>query len=491
MGLKVGSLLRIPLQSKLAVPAYDFLSSLNLFAAALLFHYSNLKALHHMNAQHKLRHNKKNLPIKVPSIYLRLGQILPKTTKSSNPWAHEVLKVTFMGLEAISPSETVIPASSNPSNLPTPATQSQSQVQAQPIHIQERDVVITEARIVVVDRSALSLLSENFDKDIAFDSKSGSFAIRIRSVVGESIVKPLVENLNRIGQFVEFINVLDKHKDALHSETPSLNKLIFSYGPLPASTDSDSTVPRPYRATITFGAVQSLLTLKFDNANPHLRISDFLTNTLNSPPGLDAVATLLPMTLPALGALDTIERNWVSLSDRGTVTVFVRAVEWYIIRYTLTPPTTKPNLPPRRITFELKIQTRKGEAWWYVRRTDNREKDEIDTALKTIWNSKGTDWDGMRVSAVARPAGATDLFAKIDEVMRTVDLSKPMPAPTAPVAPMLQVPMQAQGHGQGQGQNKGVLRQPMQQRQQPTPNHSQNQGQARHNPLKREVVEID
>jgi mediator of RNA polymerase II transcription subunit 14 len=503
-GLKIAALLRMPLQANLPVPTYYFLSTLNLFAAALLSHYTNLKALHYLNAQHRLRNSRRFLPIKVPSIYLKLSQIIPSKNRASRtgkPWAIDIVKLTFTGLETSPPSPKPIQSPPNPSNLPTPSTQNQSQVQHRPTLAQDKAVVVTEARIVIPDRSALSLLAEKFDKDIAFDNKSGSFAIRIRSAVGESIIRPLVENLNRIEKFVEFINVLDKHKDALHSETPSLNKIVFTYGPLLAAIDADNNIPRPYRATITFGALNSPLALEFDNANPHLRIADFLTRVLNAAPGLDSVATLLPMTQPTLSALDTIERNWLPLSDRGSVTVFVRATEWYIIRYLLLPPAGTPDAPPRRISFEAKIQSRKGEAWWYVRRSDGhdgRDKDEVDAALKAIWNSKGLGWDGMRVSAVARPAGANDLFAKIDEVMRTVDLSKPLPAPVAPVAPMqqAQIHVQTQPQGQVQGQKAGNRAQmpQQQQRQQPTPNHSQNQNQnqGRHNnSLKREIVEID
>jgi mediator of RNA polymerase II transcription subunit 14 len=431
---------------------------------------------------------------------LKLSEVLPSKNRSprtGKQWANDIIKLTFLGLDTIpAPSTSSKPAS----ELPTPVVQTPALVQSKPGIADERAVMVTEARIVIPDRESLSVLQENFDQDIAFDKKTGSFAIRLRSAVGEPIIRALVENFNRIEHFVDFINVLDKHKDSLHSETTSLGKLVFTYGPQGTGNT------RPYQATVNFGAVNSSMTIDFDGGNPHLRIQDYLTRVLNDKQGLDGVASLLPLTLPALRALDSIEAQWLKLPDKGEALIFVRAVEWYIVRYNmiLSPAADGSSGPTtRKIMFEIKLQHRKAEPWWYIRRTDTRDKDEIDMALKPIWDSTGNGWRGMRVSAVAEPRGAEELLGKVDQVLRTVVLSNPpqqqqqaqpasappLPVPVAPVAQMQRTASKGPNRLQIHNQNQ-------QQRQQPTPNqsqnNSQNQSQGRNGPpMKREIVEID
>lgn len=488
----------MPLQAKLPVPTYKFLSTLNLYAAALISHFTNLKVLHFLNSQHKLRNNKRFLPIRVPSIYIKLSQILESKNRSprtGKAWANDTLKLTFLGLEASSTASEKDQNSTNPSNLSTLISQGVlPPKESQSVFAKIKMVVVTEARIIIPDSAALSILGERFDKDIAFDSKSGSFAVRIRSKVGEPVITPLIENLNRIEQFVDFVNVLDKHKDVLHSEPPSLNKLVFTYGPISPLIEVDSPMPRPYKAKVSFGAVNTSLKLELDTGNPHLRISDFLTKVLNGKLGLDSVATLLPITLPALSALDTIERHWAGISEKGSVIVFVRAVEWYIACYTIEKPSLDGSLAlSRKVLLDIKVQTRKGEAWWYIRRTDTHAKDEIDAALKSIWDSNGDGWQGMRISAVAQPRGVEDLLGQIDAVLRAVEIMDPPPAPIAPVAPMQQTQPQSQAPAHTMPRGGGGNRQQMHnaQRQQPPLNHNQGNNQGRHNTQTREVVEID
>lgn len=493
--LSITSSLQLPIKANLPVPTYGFLSTLNVFAAALLSHYANLKTLYVHQAYHKLRNSKHGLPIKIPSIYLKLSQLLPSKNKSprtGKPWAHDIIKLTFQGLEVTSKTTAAL-NQVQASNSLTPATQAIVPGQSRHGTVEEKVVMVTEARIIIPDRASLSVLQENFDQDIAFDKNSGSFAVRLRSTVGEPVIKALVESFNRIEQFVDFINVLDKHKDLLHSEATSLGRLMFNYGSPVTPSEDGADSSRPYRATVNFGAVQNSITLDFGKGNPHLRIQDYLARVLNDKQGLDGVATLLPLTLPALRALDTIEAEWLQVPDKGQALVFVRAVEWYIVRYDLAmPPAVDGNSAPstRRIIFEIKMQHRKAEPWWHIRRTDPHVKDEIDGALKSIWDSKGDGWRGMRLSAVAQPRGAQDLLRRIDEVLRTIVLSSSPEqgqgqlVSVAPVAPVAQ--MQASSKNLHRPPNQNPTQQ---QRQQPTPNQSQSQGRSM--PMKREFVEID
>ena len=484
-------------------PTYKFLSTLNVFAAALLSHYANLRALHAQNSKYKLRSPRNALSLKIPSIFLKLSEVLPSRNKSprtGKQWANDIIKLSFLGLDT-SPSRL---------SLPTPLTQTPTAGLSKQNIPDERAVMVTEARIVIPDRESLSVLQENFDQDIAYDKRTGSFAIRLRSVVGEPIIRSLVENFNRIEHFVDFINVLDKHKESIHSETTSLGKLVFTYGP------EGMGGRRLYQATVNFGMVNSSMTIDFEQGNQHLRIQDSLTRVLNDKQGLDGVASLLPITLPALRALDTIEEKWLNIPEKGEVIIFVRTAEWYIVRYNMALPPSADGCGPmsRRIMFEIKLQHRKLEPWWYIRRTDSHDRDQIDLALNTIWNSTGEGWRGMRVSAVAEPRGAGELLGKVDEVLRTVDLhnssqqqqpvlAPPKVAPVAPVAPVASVapvapvaPMAPMQKTASTGPMRPQLNMNMQnpQRQQPPSNTSQNNSQGRNvkgASTKREIVEID
>jgi mediator of RNA polymerase II transcription subunit 14 len=248
-----------------------------------------------------------------------------------------------------------------------------------------------------------------------------------------------------------------------------------------------------YKAVVDFSAVENNMRLVLERGNPHLQIADLLTKVLNGTEGLDGVATLLPLTLPVLRALDTIIASWTSspLCDRADVFNNVRAADWYIIRYNIKKTSPQASTQPqvRKIMFEVRMRQRRGAPWWHIRRTDNtrsKEADDLDEALKPLWASKGPGWFGMRTSGVAEASGAEELIGKVDEVVRKLVTSE------ASVAAPLTVHAPAPAPTRAQNQVRAPAPAQQQQRQQqPTPSQSQSQG--RGNPIKREreVVEID
>lgn len=528
-------------------PTYAFFSRLNIYAAALICHFVNLRTLHSRHARHTLQPINPTSPVKLPCILMRLSELLPSKNKSprtQKPWAKDSVKLTFQGLEFGSPEELVptvhsLEAASAslakakakskiPANLPLPnATTVASPVLVQPVVVQspavqppvadgpkqlgpgESVVVVTEARMSVPVPQALAILKARVDRDIAFDPRSGTFAFRLRSKVGESVIPAFVERAIRVERLVDFVEVLHKHDKILKCKYISLGRIIFTYGNAISADGMDvGGDAKGYKAIIDFGSTDTVMTLEFEKGNPHIRIADFLTKVLNEKQGLDGVATLLPLTLPALRAFDTLEGSWTPLGGNEKVNVCVRAVEWYTIKYNI--PSSDP-AKPRKIMLDIRLQQRKGEPWWYVRRTDirDREGDDVDAALKPVWNMMGLGWQGMRVNAVAQPAGMEELIGKLDEVMRNLALgstlsAEPAPAPTpaaapvpapvkppqrAPEAPMMQPQRQLPTPNQSQSQSQG--RNTPQSQGRNTPNQSQGQSQGRGNPIKREIVEID
>jgi mediator of RNA polymerase II transcription subunit 14 len=446
-----------------------------------------------------LRNGKASSSISLPSIFLKLSELLPsenKLKRTRKPWAKDIVKVTFQGLES-TPSVT-IPASPNQQALPS-STPAPDTIEAPKNEAQEDSLItVTEARIAVPAPATLSILKEKVDQDIAFHAESGTFACRLRSRVGESVIPVLIERAIRIERLVEFVEVLHKHSTTLECDSISLGKITLLYGsssPIPteARNSNYATIP-PYKAVVDFGALSSTMMISFEKGNPHLLIADRLGRVLNGNEGLDGVAQLLPLTLPALRALDAIEETWTSVSDKGDVLVFIRAVDWYRFSYTLFPASNQVSstTSPRKVTFDLKLQQRKGEPWWFVRRVDHRDKegDDIDALLKPVWNSSGEGYRGMRVNAVAQSRGVEELLRKLDDVLRTCASGfKPMhtegqvqasqvPKQVAPVATMAHAPTKP---------NRPTMNMPKA-RQQPTPSQSQSQGMSH---SQREVVEID
>ncbi|TVY37517.1 Mediator of RNA polymerase II transcription subunit [Lachnellula subtilissima] len=501
--VKITSSIPIPIQSISPTPSYDFLANLHVFAAALVSHYVNLKALHERRTRHKLQ-SCSTIPsaVKVPAVYLQLSELIAtlgpdkKSIVGKNMALKDIVQLTFQGLETRTRRSKDTQAITSPTVQQTqpsvPAPPPASIIPAQKLGLPHEDVfVMTEARMIFSPPpQALKMIKENIDRDIAFHQTSGAFALRLRSRVGESIVTSLIERVVRIERLVSFIKILQAQEKSIQCKTISLGRITFTYGNVVFNADGDVTEidgggPREFTAVVDFSTADNMMTLILERGNPHLEIIDHLTRILNGKEGLDGVATLLPLTLPVLQGLDALEMAWASV-PKGQAFVNVRAADWYIIRYdiSISPPTgTTSEFRSQKVMFEVRLRHRRGIPWWYIRRTDTRERDGdgIDVALKPVWNTAGKGWQGMRVSGVAQANGVEELLGKLDAALRNfVNSNQTTQAQSvAPVAPMMQP------------RAKGPARQ---QQQLPTPNQSQSQSQSQsqgRNNLKREVVEID
>ncbi|RFU32456.1 hypothetical protein B7463_g3889, partial [Scytalidium lignicola] len=435
-GVKVTSFFQIPIKSLSPIPSYSFLSSLNVFTAALISHYTNLKALHARRVPHVLQHSTLSSSVRLPAIFIRLSKLLPSknvSPRTGKPWARDILKLTFQGLEYLPP------ATKEPSAVPSPKEQTQefsvlatgnqhsnAGGDAGSLSSNNNLVMISEARVVIPVNSALSVLKEKVDHDIAFHAQSGTFVFQLQSKVGEAVITDLVERLIRVECLVDFVDVVRRHEKSLHCETISLGKIVFTYGEIAPHAIASNTVSvrNGYKAVVDFGSTDNKMTLTLEPKNPHIRILDHLTDILNSSVGLDGIATLLPLTLPTLRAFTSIEENWGQLQARGEAFVFVRSVDWYTIRYNLSPADTQTpsSSKPQKVIIDVKLLQRKGEPWWYIRRTDQRDRegDEIDQKLGAVWNSSGEGWRGMRISAAAQASGVEECLRRINEIMSRI-----------------------------------------------------------------------
>jgi mediator of RNA polymerase II transcription subunit 14 len=508
---KIINYIQLPIRAASPDPSYSFLSTLNIFAAGIVSHYANLQALHSRRCAYMLRQGNPSRAIAFPSIYIRVEDIFPSKNKSARmgrEWAKNVMRLTFQGIEVVRHSpESTERTTSGPSNSPTqlsiapvPLAGDGQRNLLVPGRAQRNDnsLMVVEARMILLDAKGITSINEQVDQNIAFNSETGSFAFRLRQKVGESVIDELVKVGVRVERLVDFVKVLRDHEKSLKCDMVSLGKIAFTYGNMTspkevAATNVDHETST-YKATVDFSGAEKTMMLVLEKGNPHIRILDYLTKVLNSKEGLDGVATLLPQTLPVNRGLDSISKNWPLETgpDDNEMFVNVRAADWYIIRYVirqLSPQDSKSQPTRRHFLFEIRLRHRRGEPWWYVHRTDNsrtKEADTLDEALKPLWTSSGSGWQGMRVSGVAQKGGIQELLEKLDEVMRRFALTEE----TIGEAIAAQVQAAANMPRQNPAPYSRQQQQPPPQRQQlQTTNQIQSQGRGR--PVKQEIVEID
>ncbi|KAA8574003.1 hypothetical protein EYC84_005540 [Monilinia fructicola] len=474
-GVKVLASIHIPIRTVSPTPSYIFMSTLHTFAGGLISQYINLKALHDRRVRHTIRQTNLLSPVKLPSIWINIPELFQARAKTpmQKTWAKDYLKLSFQGLEPL---------------LTAQSPQSQPQVDGLQLvgpKLEQKAVLVTVARMAV-PIPALSVLNEKIDDDIAFQARSGEIAFRLRSQVGESVIPALSDRLFQVERLISCTAVLRKHEKAIRCDKISLQEIEFSYGKPPEAQaklamDADKTKPLSYKAMVSLGLVEGKMKLALETGNPHIRILDSLDKVLNiAKGGFDAVATLLPQTLYPLRAFETIEDTWGPLHDKGEVFVFVRAFEWFNLRYVLK--SSIPDTPSRTVSFDIKMCHRKQQPWWLIRRAEKADRggrgealpnDEIDTRLKTVWDSPGDgDWKGMRTSAVGHDFGIETCLEKVDAVMRNLTPEDLM----VPTSQQSQMKMQGQAAG-SQGQQ---ISHPQQQRQLqvPTPANSQSHPQS-------------
>lgn len=451
--LEITEHLQIPLKTTSPDSTHSFLSNLHLYAAGIISNHANLRALHSQQSKFMLRSEAQTdtgSSLGLPSIIALTRDFLPSKNRSPRTrkaWAKDFIKIGFQGLEYLPAPKTIQTLSPQPSSSAAVDAQLSTGLASELKNGSddvENAVVVAEAVLVKPLPSGLDLAKQRVDKDIAFQSATGSFAFRLHTKVGESSITALTERLRRVEQLVDFVEVVKRHETSLNCEKISLGQLIFSYGGKLNSTSNESSDAmvidedtNAYRAMINFGDAKSLMTIKLQINNPHVRIIDHLTRILNTQElGLNSVARMLPTTLYVMKAFMAIELSWANISEegQGEVLILARAAEWHIIRYTLPPALSEQN--ERKLTLSIKLDHRGKAPWWCVRRDvehrgpgsqNTAAVDELDAVLKTIWDSNepGQKWRGMSTSAIAQPEDAMEMLVKIDTVIRRYAVNGP------------------------------------------------------------------
>ena len=364
IGYRIGDFQRIPLTSttgKVVDPSYDFLSRLGMAAASMIAHYTNVRTLCKMDVHYRLRpsglnvHTTHNIPTLLIHFYSLMGRL---GIRQWRQWARETLKVTC---------QTVLLATGEV-------------------------VMVVEARLME-PVPQFDLAIGRVDEEVVFHPRTGAFASRLVTAVGEPTIEKLIERLQRVGRLICFVEIIRKFR--LKCETISLGRIRFQYSDQPN-----------LRTELVF-AGGTPMNLLFPRGNPHLRIQDFLVRVLQGDGGLERVTVLLGITLPLLVAFDDAERA----HDEADIFVLPRSAEWFQLRY------YRP-----RSTFDIRMRQRRDEVRWHVRDdADSADKERSPSffeAIAAFMDESGDGWMSLRTGVAATSKGVANVVRRIDQLVR-------------------------------------------------------------------------
>ena len=335
-------------------------------AIGIISQYVDTRHLASLRIPHKIQAGTSASAVqRFPSLYLRLPKtsFTPALLKSPGalavPWAHEVVKVDYQGLNS-SHSSCVQRASCR----------------------------------VAQSFSDLKDLASNM-KGAAFNQASGAFTLQLRTKVGEASVPQLLHRIAGIGRLHEFVAVIKAQKLSL--DKFSMGSLTFTY----------QQSPQILKASIIFPA-DNTMRLSLSAPNPHLRIIDHLNSTLRAQ-GLASVLPLLSITQPLLSGLTQLEQNHPS----GDVSIISRSEQAYQVRYISSNSIG---------SFDLQLKRRRDEYDWLIpeqsihRPDPGFEEDKWRESLKPVTRGTGPGWHGVNGGIIASLSGVSDALQRLDSI---------------------------------------------------------------------------
>ncbi|CAK7266929.1 mediator complex subunit [Sporothrix epigloea] len=516
----------------------SFFSDLTIYATGILLQYTDARELAaRRKSAHAIRISNPYLPTraKLPAMSIRLTDLL-----TGGPLAVGVATSETLDSNAEVIKRSVLPLDNQPPST-TSATSTRRWWDDEYVRVLFRGVdtecseesndskdgqremgVLAEARLTVLDRNKFRLLENSTrpDQDVAFNSRTGEFCLYLRAAIGESIIGVLVRRLWSIERLVGFLDAIRRESRVVHSQTVSLNRLVFSYSvgpgnPLSAAEQENLTTEAAvasaaaaascgrWRVTVDLSN-SAHVQLQLERGCPHLRVADFLNSVANDPTMFAAVPFFLTATLPLYRALDRMEDAWEPLQMRnaGMLGIFPRSLDWIVMRYALPPDPPGMHTRPRLLVLDIRLRTRRGELLWQIRRTENKlpespegsgntnanananaNENDLAKVMRLIFQGRGPGWLGLSTAAVASPyppkhpedasttvssaarpaetstgsTGVEDCLLQIDENVRAL-LSSPASALPllSPAAPKMQQQQQRRAPSMAQQNKNGI-----------------------------------
>ncbi|CAK7565569.1 MAG: mediator complex subunit [Sporothrix epigloea] len=503
----------------------SFFSDLTVYATGILLQYTDARELAaRRTSAHAIRISNPYLPTraKLPAMSIRLTDLL-----AGGPLAVGVATSETLDSSAEVSKRSALPLDNQPPTTASSATSTRRWWNDEYVRVLFRGVdtecsedaedgkesqrqmgVLAEARLTVLDRNKFRLLenSTRLDQDVAFNSRTGEFCLYLRAAVGESVIGVLVRRLWSIERLVGFLDAIRRESRVVHSQTVSLNRLVFSYSvgpgnPLSAAEQENLTTEAAvasaaaaascgrWRVTVDLSNSEHVQ-LQLERGCPHLRVADFLNGVANDPTMFAAVPFFLTATLPLYRALDRMEDAWEPLQMRnaGMLGIFPRSLGWIVVRYALLPDPLGMHARPRLLVLDIRLRTRRGELLWQIRQVEsnlsespegsgkpianaNANENDLAKIMRSIFQGRGPGWRGLSTAAVTSPyppkhpeessktvsnaggpaktstgsTGVEDCLLQIDENVRALLSSSPSAPPLlSPAAPKMQQQQQQQ-----------------------------------------------
>ncbi|OAX80806.1 hypothetical protein ACJ72_04860 [Emergomyces africanus] len=256
----------------------------------------------------------------------------------------------------------------------------------------------------------LGLLAAHLDPSITFQPNGCGFAMRFLTPVGRPMIIQLLARLQQLERVISTLETLKRK--SLKPLSVTLSRIKFAYA---AGEDTLASIDFNYHEqaissdidSITLLSKQSPLMLlrmsiDFHPQNPHRRIKESLTNTLNGQrfgagtgAGLEAVLQLLAITLPILKALDRISIDTrTGKPGNSRLQITTRSSKVFYLRY-----------PSIRYRFCIHAALRRDRVVWVLDMTiasDKTGREPLESKLKEqIYSVHGDGWQGLDNGAIA------------------------------------------------------------------------------------------
>lgn len=358
--------------------------------------------------------------ITLPSLFIRVADLISPAKNDTAPkfkvsWAQEFAQLNFLQAQNPSPGARV--------------------------RSDRRLRVTVQAKVGVTDKRKLSLLKGDVDHDVKYNSRTGHFLLTLKTVIGTPVIDTLASRLQAIDRLVDFVAAIQLRGAGVDCESVTLRKVIFTYGDhVPLNFENVRALSQQnhrWRVVMDLARPdQTNLTLEKDN--PHLRVLDKLLGLVKSEIGFESLPFWLPLTLPMMRGLDTIQKSWeeIEANGQGDFRVFPTSIDWYTLRFQVPGQDGR----TRKLSVDVRLRLRKQEHWWRVFQTDNNTHDSdpsMNAALKSIWDMKDEVWVGLKTTAVVRPTKDVEaLLCKISDAMKAVATGAPLAAQSAPAPPV-------------------------------------------------------
>jgi mediator of RNA polymerase II transcription subunit 14 len=377
---------------------------LTAYFAAIIAHNVDQGGLHRQGLRFKTLLNRNlSLPsqLSIPSIVVKLSDILPNAVASSPTKFSEVEKVGGNATDASQARTTTeLPAAQlatgGSQTKPTVKTQAANRTPWARDHVEikyrntaysnedadrTRLAYSADALVTVLDKRKFPMLKSKVGRDVLYNPIKGQFCIRLQASVGAPMMDKLKDRLKSVDRVVDCIDAMNHSRNTLKCESVTLQKVVFTYEDTmhrllqqhlqqlkatESSAPSTASQPKRWQATLDLSGPQ--IKIEFEKGNPHTRILDILTTIVNQPDGICVLTEVLPQTIHPLSCLDRITASWRDLTKKnlGMPIVTHRTVDWFTICYDLPENATR----TRSLRIDFKARRRDGKLYWYISRAD-------------------------------------------------------------------------------------------------------------------------